>query len=199
MAKIKICGIRSIEDAVMISSLFPDYIGMVIECPNSKRSVSESEAVAISENIKKGIEQVGVFADAKLSLVLRLLKENVIDIAQLHGNESRSYIDEIEGMGFRTIKAFSYKRLDDAYSSNSSFVLIDADVPGSGKSFYWKDIHGLNRPFFLAGGINADNAVAAIRTLSPYALDSASGTESNGKKDKELSSKLIDAVRNYNI
>ncbi|MCL2137087.1 MAG: phosphoribosylanthranilate isomerase [Coriobacteriia bacterium] len=50
-------------------------------------------------------------------------------------------------------------------------------------------------PYFLAGGINAANVAAAIKSLSPYCVDVSSGVETNGQKDRQKIAAFIELVR----
>lgn len=186
MTRVKICGITERGEAKMVASHHPDYIGVIIECENRRRSVTRGEASLIFSCVSDDIEKVGVFLDAPISLPLSLLEKGVIDIAQLHGKESDSYIADIGARGYRTIKAFTSKNLDKAYTSSATYVLIDSDTPGRGKVFDWNALVGFDRDYFLAGGLCCNNVRKAIALLSPFAVDVSSGTESNGHKDESL-------------
>lgn len=81
-----------------------------------------------------------------------------------------------------------------ANKSIADYVLLDAGM-GSGNVFDWKLINKISRPYFLAGGLSAENAEQAIKTLHPYALDVSSGVETDGFKDKNKMELFIKAVR----
>lgn len=66
---------------------------------------------------------------------------------------------------------------------------------GTGTVFDWKLIEGFNRPYFLAGGLSADNVGAAVDALHPYAVDVSSGIETNGYKDQIKMAAFAAAVR----
>ena len=74
------------------------------------------------------------------------------------------------------------------------FVLLDSGT-GTGKAFDYSLIKGISRPFFLAGGLNPDNVAEAVREFAPFAVDTSSGIETNGKKDITKMSAFLKAVR----
>ena len=71
------------------------------------------------------------------------------------------------------------------------YYLLDSKISGSGKSFDWSLIKDLDKPFFLAGGIDLDNLDEAM-SKADYGIDVSSGVETNGIKDRN---KIIEIVR----
>ncbi len=98
MTKIKLCGLRRIEDIETVNLLKPDYIGFVF-APKSKRYIIPIEAAKLKKLLNtdnsKLIRAVGVFVDEDVKKVAELLNTGVIDIAQLHGNEDEEYISRL--------------------------------------------------------------------------------------------------------
>jgi len=84
-------------------------------------------------------------------------------------------------------------------SNAADYFLIDSGS-GSGKSFDWKLLNSLkiNKPWFLAGGINSDNIEDAI-ALNPFAVDVSSGAETDGIKDREKILQLTAIAKKGNI
>ena len=94
MVKIKICGLRRLEDIEMVNKYGPDYIGFVFA--DSKRQVSHDVAAQLKDNLSLDIISVGVFVNAKADEILKLYEEGIIEIAQLHGSESEDYINTLK-------------------------------------------------------------------------------------------------------
>ena len=94
MAKIKICGIKRLEDIEIVNKYKPDFIGFVFA--NSKRKVSYDLALNLRKNLSEDISAVGVFVDADKKEILKLYNDGIIDIAQLHGNEDENYICDLK-------------------------------------------------------------------------------------------------------
>lgn len=92
------------------------------------------------------------------------------------------------------IKAFSVKAAQDielALKSPADYILLDQGGGGTGQTFDWSLIPEIKRPFFLAGGLGADNLEQAVDTIRPYAVDLSSSVETDGVKDR---SKILEAV-----
>lgn len=196
MPKIKFCGIRRMEDVEYVNELRPDYIGFVFWA-KSKRNVTPETARILKQHLDSNIKAVGVFVDENLDTIANLLDDNIIDIAQLHGSESEADIAALRAKtNAPIIKAFKIKSAEDienACKSSADFVLLDSGY-GTGKAFDWNLFQSLNRPFFLAGGISADNIGEAINRFSPYAVDLSSAIEINGMKDKTKMREIMQLI-----
>lgn len=197
MTKIKLCGLTRICDVEYANSLKPEYVGFVF-APKSRRYVSGTRAAALKERLETDILAVGVFVNENLETAAELLGQGVIDIAQLHGDEDEAYIAKLrEITGRPVIRAFRIRNERDVMAAEAScadYVLLDAGA-GCGKSFDWKLIENVERPYFLAGGLSADNVEEAVRHLHPYAVDVSSGIETEGYKDREKMAAFVEAAR----
>ena len=83
MAKIKICGLKRLEDIEIANKYKPDYVGFVFA--DSKRKVTHDLASEMKQNLDSSIKSVGVFVDEDIDEIIRLYEDGTIDIAQLHG------------------------------------------------------------------------------------------------------------------
>lgn len=197
MTKIKFCGLTRPCDIETANEIKPDYIGFVF-APNSKRRVSYKQAVDLKNLLSKEIKAVGVFLNEDISQVISLLNLGIIDAAQLHGDESPEYITRIQKeTGKPVIKAFQIHSEADVAAAEETiadYIILDAGT-GEGKTFDWNLIDNFKKPYFLAGGLNAENVTAAMHKLHPYALDVSTGIETDGFKDKEKMAEFAAAVR----
>lgn len=195
MAKIKICGLRTQADIQIVNRYQPDYVGFIINFPKSFRSLSIDKVKELTQKLDKNIQSVGVFVDEDVDVVTSCLKEGIIDIAQLHGNEDENYILKVKEFG-PTIKAFQIKTKEDieeAIQSKADYILFDQGK-GSGKTFDWSLIPRIERKFFLAGGITLDN-IEKTKDIHPYAIDVSSSVETERKKDEEKIQEMIQKGR----
>lgn len=197
MTKIKMCGLSRPCDIAAANAIRPEYIGFVFY-PKSKRNVTSEQAAQLKKLLSPAIKAVGVFVDAAPEAVAALLRQGVIDMAQLHGHEDETYLASLRQLtdkpllqAFRIIAASDVTR---AMQSSADVVLLDAGM-GSGKGFDWTLVQKIDRPYFLAGGLDIDNVTAAIQQLHPYAVDVSSGIETDGQKDKEKMAAFAAAVR----
>ncbi len=197
MTKIKICGLSRECDIKAVNEIKPEYIGFVF-FKKSKRYVSPEKALELKKILDKEIKAVGVFVDEDIKTVEKFLKSGIIDIAQLHGNETDDYIKSLKELTVQpVIKAFKIRSLSDiekAEKSLADMILLDAGM-GDGKVFDWSLVSGFKRPYFLAGGLDCTNAQSAVSQLHPYALDVSSGVETGGLKDIQKMTAFINAVR----
>lgn len=193
--KIKICGLKCPEDIAYVNEVKPDYCGFIIEFPKSSRNVTGDQVRILIAELDKNIIPVGVFVNAAPERVEELLLDGTIRIAQLHGQEDDDYIRRIQkNTGSQVIKAFSVKAAQDielALKSPADYILLDQGGGGTGQTFDWSLIPEIKRPFFLAGGLGADNLEQAVDTIRPYAVDLSSSVETDGVKDR---SKILEAV-----
>ena len=197
MTKIKLCGLSRPCDIGAANELKPDYIGFVF-APKSKRYVTPEKAMELKQMLLPEIQSVGVFVNEKPETVVKLLQDGTIDIAQLHGAEDEEYIIQLRQLTDKPIiKAFRIETASDiekALQSTADYLLLDSGA-GTGTVFDWNLIQNIKRPYFLAGGLDADNAAEAVNTLRPYALDVSSGIETSGLKDKSKMAAFVSAVR----
>lgn len=197
MTKIKLCGLSRPCDIEAVNELKPDYIGFVF-APKSKRYVTPGKARLLKAILSPDIKAVGVFVNASVETVAELLRQNIIDIAQLHGSEDEEYIKQLRKLTDKPIiKAFRVRCEQDAAKANESaadYVLLDSGA-GTGTVFDWNLLSHTERPYFLAGGLDTENVSGAIKELNPYAVDVSSGIETDGKKDKAKMAAFVAAVR----
>ena len=187
MTKIKICGLKRQEDIEIVNKYKPDYVGFILAY-DKKRTISIEKLKELYNMLDHNILAVGVFLDQDIDYIKKALP--YIDLIQLHGNENYEYIEQL--------KLITNKPIIKAYKeiSNADYILLDNINPGSGILFDWNEIKEYNKPLFLAGGINNDNVLDALK-LNPYCIDISSGVEVNGNKDEKLVDLVIRKVRNY--
>ncbi|WP_295080583.1 phosphoribosylanthranilate isomerase [Ruminococcus sp.] len=196
MTKIKMCGLRRMEDIDCANRLLPDYIGYVF-AEKSRRYIAPEKAAGLTKLLDKRIIPVGVFVNESVENIVSTVKCGAIKVAQLHGEESEEDIKALKSLGIPVIKAFRINSTVDcerAESCCADFVLLDSGR-GSGEVFDWSLISGIKRKFFLAGGITPENAAEAIKAFKPYALDASSCLETDGFKDYDKMAAFAEAVR----
>lgn len=199
MVRIKICGLKRLEDIAIVNKYKPNYVGFVFA--DSKRKVSHDLALEMKTNLSSDIISVGVFVDAEIDEIVKLFDEGVIEIAQLHGLESEDYIRNLKENTNHKLKIINAiemsdkKNLLDYDNSISDYLLLDSGK-GSGKTFDWNLIRtDLEKKFFLAGGINSSNISKAIDEFNPYAIDLSSSVETDGFKDELKIKEIMEVIK----
>ena len=214
--KIKICGLRRLEDVEYVNNYKPDYVGFVFA--KSKRQVTRELAEELRNALEPNIIRVGVFVNQPVEWVAGLVNNDIIQYAQLHGDESHEYIKELRSSISKNIigadsnrrtgiiKAVRVKEesdIDKANSYDCDYILLDTFSVecegGNGKTFDWSMIKKMNKPFFLAGGINESNVLQAIHTVRPYGVDASSGLEKYGYKDEEKIKNFVEKIQSYTM
>ncbi len=190
MAKIKICGLRRQEDVNCVNELKPDYVGFILS-DGFRRSIDAKTAKQLSAGIDKDIIKVGVFVNDNTDKINSFVQDGVTDLVQLHGNESPEYCKKINAP---LIKYFKPSMFDSIDEYDVQYYLFDSGT-GTGRVFDWSKIPKVQKPFFLAGGIDGENVLKAVKEINPYCIDVSSSVETNGFKDYEKVKQIIDAVR----
>ena len=201
VVKIKICGIKSLHDVEYANELLPEYIGFVFA--PSKRQITANTAKELKNQLDKRILAAGVFVNASISEICALVDQGIIDVVQLHGDESEEYIIELKTRcKAPVIKAFRVSSDFQLQDTAADFYLFDTSVDkefgGTGKTFDLSllgDTGRIKKPFFIAGGVSAENVAEIIKETKPYCVDASSSVEIDGAKDFEKMKKLIEIVR----
>ena len=197
MTRIKMCGLRRMEDIEAVNEIRPEYIGFVF-FPGSRRYIPAADAGKLREKLNPEIRAVGVFVDEDPETVAALLEDGIIDMAQLHGHEDERCLENLRRLtGKPLIRAFRVRSPEDvrlAQSSSADGILLDAGA-GDGRTFDWSFLQGIRRPYFLAGGLDPENVSRAVRELKPFAVDVSSGIETSGYKDINKMRAFVRAVR----
>lgn len=195
--KIKICGLSREEDIKYANQVMPDYIGFVF-WEHSRRYVSHDRAAELRRLLKPEIQAVGVFVDAPPEEIVSLLQEGVIDMAQLHGEETEEEIQYLQAVAGRpvmkAVKVRSRRDVEAWLDSSAEYLLFDSGM-GSGIAFDWGLLADVPRDFFLAGGLRPETLKQAVETVRPFAVDLSSGVETGGFKDLGKMRKAVMAVR----
>ena len=201
MTKVKICGITSLDDALMAVEAGADALGFVF-FEKSPRYLSPEVAARIIESIPPMVQVVGLFVNAELDFVNRTADSCGLDIVQLHGDESPAYCRLVRR---RVMKAFRVRGPESLVSLADYHVaayLLDAYSPnaygGTGESFDWDCAAAAKEQgaIVLAGGLNPGNIALAVAKVAPYAVDVSSGVESSpGCKDPEKVRRFIQEAK----
>lgn len=202
--KIKVCGMRDVNNIMQVTALEPEYMGFIFYAPSPRYVGSEFKLIKKLPDCTKA---VGVFVNAGNAEILRQSGVVGFDHVQLHGNEGVDQAAELKDAGLKVIKVFS---VDDAFDFNLTkpyvpvvdYFLFDTKgklYGGNAKTFDWKVLQRYDQhvPFFLSGGISPDNVneIIALDGMNLYSLDINSGAEeSPGLKDLKKLKIMFDAV-----
>jgi len=213
MVHVKFCGIRRPEDTEAVNRLKPDLAGFVFA--KSKRQISREQAAGLKKQLDPKIKTVAVLVNMPVEEAAALANSGIADLLQLHGDEDAAYIAALRKLTrAKIIKAI---RLQGTEADNTlmkeaqqtDFYLFDTFVPdaygGTGKTFSLSLLKGvrIEKPFFLAGGLDADNVAGIIGQVQKdailfpdfYGVDVSGGIETDGYKDAIKMEAFMKAIR----
>ena len=207
MTIIKICGIKTLKDALAAIEAGADYLGFNFY-PKSVRFIEKPACAEITSVLKREhprIKLVGVFVNSSVEEINDILQTCSLDLAQLHGDETPETFAQLAPHAFRAFRGIpesnaGYKRKE------APFMLIDAAVKGvyggSGVTADWTAAAELAKkyPLLLAGGLTPENVAEAVGRVTPWGVDVASGVEATaGEKDAAKMIQFVKEVKRMEI
>ncbi len=203
MTIVKICGIKTLTDALAAIDAGADYLGFNFY-PKSPRFVEKQICAEITSVLKQEhphIKLVGVFVNSSVEEVKDILTTCSLDLAQLHGDETVEMLNQLNGKAFKAFRGIP-ESIDGFARSELPSFLVDASVKGlyggSGVTADWDGAAELAKtyPLLLAGGLTPENVAEAVSSVKPWGVDVASGVESTvGAKDAGKMVEFVNAVR----
>ena len=200
--RIKICGIKHLDDALKAVEFGADAIGLIF-VEKSPRYVSLTEARFIAESMPPFVTVVGLFMNAPTEVVREALKVVPLNLLQFHGEETPEFCDQFEMPYIKVLRMRENANVV-AFAQeypNAAGILLDAYHKGvgggTGQTFDWDLIpENLPLPLILAGGLDPGNVASAVETVRPYAVDVSSGVESEPSiKDHKKIEQFIKEVQ----
>jgi phosphoribosylanthranilate isomerase len=193
--KLKVCGIKTIEQLQALQQMGVDYAGLIFY-EGSKRFVGNALISHKADIRDLHIRRVGVFVNADFDQVLKAIEDYGLYAIQLHGDETDEYCLELTGRA-KIIKAIKISGEEDInglialFEHTCDYLLFDTQTTqygGSGKQFDWQLLKdaSISKPFFLSGGIGPEDVVQVNSFYHPflYAIDVNSRFETEpGIKD----------------
>jgi phosphoribosylanthranilate isomerase len=190
MLRVKVCGVRRIEDALLAAELGAWAVGFVF-WPGSPRFIDPYRARRISAALPPWLVPVGVFVNQPIDYVSGVASLVRLGAVQLHGRESAEMVERLQHRVIKSVPVGSDFDIStiDAVPARAA-VLLDAHDPerrgGTGTVVDWSHAAAaaLRRPVLLAGGLRPDNVRRAVDTVRPFGIDVSSGVEASpGVKD----------------
>jgi phosphoribosylanthranilate isomerase len=207
MTRVKICGIRTLNQAMTALDAGADFLGFIFY-PPSHRYIEPATVGEIVAACRERLgpshpwSAVGVFVDEPLDVVRAAVKNGLLDYVQLCGHEDRAYGESLDVPVVRVV------HVDGSGTPGASTVAadhgaarimldtkMDGRYGGTGATSPWTEVRSAAAEAFLAGGLTPDNVAEAIRTARPWAVDVSSGVERDRVKDPTLIRAFISEVR----
>src|SRR5215208_460843 len=202
MTKIKICGIKTVNDALAAMDAGADLIGFNFYV-KSPRYIDVGKCRDIMSVMRKHghMTYVGVFVNASVATICATMETLGLSLAQLHGDETQEMLRVLAGRAFKAFRGIP-KTIDGFSRQGAPSFLLDASVKGSyggtGVIADWDRAAELAKQYslLLAGGLTPWNVAEAVERVQPWGVDVASGVESSpGEKDPAKMRAFVQAVR----
>jgi len=214
VAQVKICGVTTPEAIEAAADAGARYLGFMFYAKSPRAMHDMALARRLFKIIPDEMRLVGVFVNPTNGELENILSHIPLDLIQLHGDESPARVDEVRArFGTPIIKALPVAEVADlsavpAYASVCDYFLFDAKPPknvaalpgGNALSFDWTIMQGRTfpRPWFLAGGLKAENVQQALAQSGAPMLDVSSGVEDRpGHKSPALIRHFMDQVKQH--
>lgn len=215
--KVKICGITTLEDALVASRAGADLLGLNF-FPKSPRYLAPDAARALCDGLRAELGAncpllVGVFVNEIVSKVSVTMEQVGLNFAQLSGDESGEMLRELCGIGFKAIRPRTLSEALDDTAYFGAAVTVDERAPSLLLDAYHPQLYGgtgdqasievslaireRSSRLMLAGGLTPENVAARVAAVQPWGVDVASGVESGtpGRKDAAKVQAFIAVVK----
>jgi phosphoribosylanthranilate isomerase len=215
MTRIKICGLRKTDDALVAIDSGADFIGFVF-IEGVRRQITLKQADVMISDIRRlrttcPARLVGLFANQPVNHVNDVVKLCDLDLVQLCGRETIRYWSSIDVPVIKQVKVAKdqnptmvelkvHKQVSKIVT-HGQYAVLDGlkkgHLGGTGETFNWEIARQLSPKydFLLAGGLSPDNVASAITTANPWGVDVSSGIETDGAKDSDKIISFINQVR----
>jgi len=214
--KIKICGIRTLEEALAVVEAGASILGFNFY-PPSPRYIIPGECMRLVMSLETALREkmaqvtlVGVFVNSDPDYINAVFRDCHLDMVQLSGDEPPEVMEVLGERAFKVMHLSSAESMLEMVKryprrTMAPAWLVDAARPGmyggTGQVIDWGLVCDLAAqvPILLAGGLRADNVAEAIRQVQPWGVDVASGVESApGVKDLQKVADFVAAVSSVN-
>ena len=200
--KIKICCISSLEEAFLAIKHGADALGLVGNMPSGPGVIADELISQITKHVPPPIATFLLTSERKASDIIahhQKVQTNTIQIVdsllEMDYAKIREAIPTVKIV--QVIHVLNEKQIDEALEIEQwvDAILLDSGNPnlkvkilgGTGNAHDWKLSRkireAVNKPVFLAGGINAQNVQQAIAEVNPYGIDLCSSVRTNGQLD----------------
>ena len=200
MTKVKICGLREPQHVQAAVDAGVDAVGFVFA--PSRRRVAIAQAKELARFVPAHVMKIGVFVNAGREEMEQAFREVPLDFVQYHGDEPEGFIKTVGLPSIKVLSVHSGEDVKRATQYEADYFLFDTPGTdfkgGSGMTFDWALMNNIGIQadrVILAGGLNVENVMEAVRRVQPHMVDVSSGVESMKRKDSHLIRAFIQAVR----
>ncbi|MFQ5600685.1 MAG: phosphoribosylanthranilate isomerase [Candidatus Krumholzibacteriia bacterium] len=213
LPRVKICCIRSHDEARMAIQAGASALGLVSAMPSGPGVISEASIASIAAAVPPLVASFLLTSRTDAAGIVaqqRRCGTSTVQICdRLH---TGTYADLRRGMpGIRIVQVVHVTGREAlekavAIAPHVDALLLDSGRPdstvrelgGTGRTHDWRlsfEIReAVDVPVFLAGGLHSGNVAAAIREVQPFAVDICSGVRTGDRLDPGKLAEFIEQV-----
>ena len=212
--RVKICCISSVEEAALAIEFGASAIGLVSHMPSGPGVISDELIAEIAATIPPPVATFQLTSKQNVQAIVdqqRFCRTNCIQICdRITSGTHRELKRAMPGVSLiQVIHVTGQESIDEAMAvaPDVDAILLDSgnqslavkELGGTGRKHDWtlsREIRErISVPMFLAGGLNAANAQAAVQEVGSFGLDICSGVRTGGKLDRAKLQAFFTAVR----
>jgi phosphoribosylanthranilate isomerase len=211
--RLKVCCIKSVEEAMQAISHGAAALGLVAEMPSGPGVIDDHTIASIARTVPPGVETFLLTSRTDpAGVVEHVIKSGVTTVQLVDAVDARTYAALREkAPRVRIVQVIHVEddiAIEEALDVEKQVdaLLLDSGRPraairelgGTGRTHDWsvsrRIVERARVPVFLAGGLNAGNVGGAIREVSPWGIDLCSGVRTNGALDGAKLAGLVAAL-----
>lgn len=215
MTEIKICCISSIQEAALAVEHGATALGLVARMPSGPGPIADELIAEITPTIPAGIRSFLLTSEQSASAIIQHIQRTGTNTVQIVDELTEGTYQEIRialpNISIvQVIHVTSEESISQAKSieDHVDFILLDSGNPkaaiktlgGTGNTHNWEIsrelVKQVNKPVFLAGGLNPFNVRKAIELVNPFGVDVCNGVRTEGQLDAAKLSAFIQVIRN---
>ena len=212
MTSVKICGLSTVEHALVAAEEGADFIGLVFAPSSRQVSIEQAKVIVESlQHLNRRPAVVGIFVNASVDEVNQCADYCNLDRVQLSGDETWRYCREINVPIIKSVRITAERTMSEIcaeietgyrlYPGEKIIILLDSPTGGAyggtGRPFDWRIARQVSAqfPVIIAGGLAPGNVASLIKEVKPWGVDVSTGVETDGQKDIVKIRAFIRAVR----
>jgi phosphoribosylanthranilate isomerase len=212
--RIKICCISSVAEAALAVRCGVNALGLVSAMPSGPGVIAEETIAEIAGTVPPGVATFLLTSRRDSASIIAQHRRCRVNTLQLCDSVEPGCLVELcvalPGIALvQVIHVTGPESVEEAVSvaAHVDAILLDSgnqkltvkELGGTGRTHDWRVsrqiVESVRVPIFLAGGLNAENAVDAIEKVRPFGVDICSGVRANGKLHQQTLERFVSAVR----
>ncbi|MEM8489092.1 MAG: phosphoribosylanthranilate isomerase [Bacteroidota bacterium] len=212
--RVKICCISTVAEAKLAIEAGADALGLVSAMPSGPGVVEEHVIKEIARVVAPPVATFLLTSETTAASIVAQQQFCATNVLQLVDHvlpeEQEKLRLQLPGIGIvQVVHVVDEDAVTQAvaYASHVDALLLDSGNPdlsvkelgGTGRTHNWdisrEIVKRVSIPVFLAGGLNPQNVVGALRVVQPYGVDICSGVRSGGQLDQHKLAAFFEAIR----